>query len=52
VDYIQEWESMIEVCKEALLYCSSLALDVLSYLFLEELGGALLIKKGFLQDLL
>ncbi len=50
VDYIQEWESMIEVCKEALLYCSSLALDVLSYLFLEELGGALLIKKGFLQD--
>ena len=50
VDYIQEWESMIEVCKEALLYCSSLALDVLSYLFLEELGGALLIKKGLLQD--
>ena len=50
VDYVQEWESMIEVCKEALLYCSSLALDVLSYLFLEELGGALHIKKGFLQD--
>eukprot|EP00960_Hanusia_phi_P053836 762475-Hanusia_phi.AAC.4 len=50
LDQIQEYESMIDVCKDALGYCGSLALDILSYLIVEELGGALYIAKPFLQD--
>ena len=36
-----EYESMCDICKESLHYCSSLTLDVVSFLIVEELGGAL-----------
>ena len=34
-----EYESMCDICKESLHYASSLALDVMSYLIVEEVGG-------------
>lgn len=40
LDQAQEFESMIDVCKEGLHYCSTLSLDILSYLLIEELGGS------------
>ena len=36
LDQSMEFESMIDICKEALHYCSSLCLDVLSFLMVEE----------------
>ena len=36
-----EYESMCDICKESLHYCCSLTLDVVSFLIVEELGGAL-----------
>ena len=49
-DQVQEYESMIDVCKEGLGHCSSLLFDVFSYMVIEELGGALKLNKPFLQD--
>ncbi len=50
LDQVQEYESMIEVCRDALAYSSSLTLDMFSYLAVEELGGALLLEKPLMQD--
>jgi hypothetical protein len=36
-----EYESMCDICKESLHYCCSLTLDIVSFLIVEELGGAL-----------
>jgi hypothetical protein len=50
LDQVQEYESMIEVCRDALAYSSSLTLDMFSYLAMEELGGALLLEKPLMQE--
>ena len=50
LDQVQDKESMIDVCKESLHYCSSLTLDVLSYLIVEELGGSLKLNKPLMED--
>jgi hypothetical protein len=39
LDQVCEYESMCDICKESLHYSSSLALDVMSYLIVEEVGG-------------
>jgi hypothetical protein len=50
LDQVQDKESMIEVCMESLHYCTSLTLDVLSYLIVEELGGSLMLNKPLMED--
>jgi len=50
LDQVQDKESMIDACKESLHYCSSLTLDVLSYLIVEELGGSLMLNKPLMDD--
>jgi THO complex subunit 2 len=52
LDQVQKYESMIEVCRDAMAYSTTLTLDVFSFLALEELGGSLLLdnKEPMLQD--
>ena len=50
LDQVQEYESMIDICKEGLHYCSTLSLDIISYLIIEELGGSLYLDKPLMLD--